>query len=126
MVTRARKNAERRAKDENNYSADTTAVSSKSNIPQKEPGTSVSLDQTPSSSTPSKNLHHSHTPNITSTEENNPDHGPRTTGNNPTQTKVRTIAKRRAKDKNNRLWRPHHPPKQTQLHPHNIQHQTRG
>ena len=72
MVTRARTSAERRAKNKNNYSSDTTAVSSKGNIPQKEPGTSVSLDQTPSSNTPSKNLHHSHTPNITSTEENNP------------------------------------------------------
>ena len=52
---------------------------------------SVSLDQTPSSSTPSKNLYHSHTPNITSTEENNP----------YIVTKARTSAEERATDKIN-------------------------
>ena len=68
VVTRARNNAERRAKDKNNYSLDTTAVFSKINIPQKGADTAVTLDQIPTSSMPSKDHHHSHTPNITSTE----------------------------------------------------------
>ena len=41
VVTKARTNAERRAKDKNNQSSDTTAVSSKVNIPQKEPDTAA-------------------------------------------------------------------------------------
>ena len=62
MVTRARKDAEGRAKNENKYPSDTTSVPGMPNIPQKEPDTLVSPNQTPSNSTPSKNLHHSHPP----------------------------------------------------------------
>ena len=71
-------------------------------IHQKEPDTLVSPNQTPSSSTPSKNLHHSHPP---STGEIRPDHGPRNTETISTQTRVRT----RAKDKYDRPRRPHYP-----------------
>ena len=108
MVTGARKNANRRAKDENKYSSDTTTVPGMPNIPQKEQDTLVSPNQTPSNSTPSKNLHHSHPSN---TEENRPDHGPRNTETISTQTGVGT----RAKDKYDRPWRPHYPLK---LHGH--------
>ena len=50
MVTKARTNAEKRATDKNNQSPDTTTVSSKVNIAQNEPDTTVSLSQTSSSS----------------------------------------------------------------------------
>ena len=46
MVTKARTNAERRARDKNNQSPDNSAVSSKANIAQEEPDTTVSLSQT--------------------------------------------------------------------------------
>ena len=105
MVTRARTNAERRAKDKNTYPSDSAKVPSK-----------VNIHQTPFSSTPSKDYRHTHTPNITGTEENNPNHGPRTTGNNLAQAKIRTNAKRIAKDKNNRLWRSKHPPRHHGCH----------